>query len=236
MTQDISLRESDWLDALGILRRYVGTLGNSQRNDVSKLWHNVHFAFVPAPSHNLFTFSRWMGSDDLFIQYAPSFRNAAKVERVEALLFAAVNAYYYLYHGVKPWEESISWVEDACQRVGCFWKNTASISERWRQLDMWKPYHSLDVYEFEDRKRCQLCHTHVATGHQRTDVHDECLRYAHRVLLPALRAQREEQAARKTGETNAQATPSTEGKGEVSEASQGDVEGAEGSAREGESG
>jgi hypothetical protein len=191
----------DWLDALSILRRAV------EEQDITKLWKT---AWPEFETHNATYLVRFEGdhiSQRPVIVTQQEFSSLPKIERVEILTHAACrtwfNRYYVKWHND---QERVDY-ELLCRRAGCYWVDTPSIRERWRLIDFYQPAHLLPNACFEDRPRCKVCRQPVATDagatqtitlpqsnnvvktSYRPDIHEECMRFAHRVMVPLVKGE-----------------------------------------------
>lgn len=172
----------DWLDALSILQRAVD--GQS----IAQIWDDFYPAFrVESHPIKLVSFEApQMGvPDTIWITLDTEPAKLARIERIELLTYAACCA--WMGGSVRDDGPMLM----LCRRAGCYWKNTPSIRERWTKLDYFQPAHLLPNACFEDRPRCQVCTQPVATGagamvksYNRPDLHQACLDYAHRVMVP----------------------------------------------------
>lgn len=216
---------TDWLDALLILRRVIEP--QDVRSTIAAVGTNIHYdgrqAVAVAPQYSIVS-----EVNGLYI--AAHYENAAKIERVEVLTYAAAGVWFSQRWPGDPFQAPREAFQQLCRRAGCWFKNTAEIRERWRLVDFFSPAHLLPSAVFEDRPPCRLCRQPVATGagawravkDQETarlafraftvlpgdireidgkicsyhpDIHEECERYAHRVMLPARQLQMEKEKA-----------------------------------------
>lgn len=134
------------------------------------------------------------------------------IEQREAMLY--ILARLAKFYGVTKGETLI----DFCTILGCLPDNSATISERWRKLHIIRFIEHLSYSALEDRPVCKICAGRVATGAgwkplesgydpatygaYRADVHHECKQYALRVLMPRLRAQQAQAAAKASAEVD----------------------------------
>lgn len=218
-TPALSELDRDWLDALGTFARVLAQrdgVTNAQR-DIRALYANWTLSLTQplGMTHRLvFTV------EDRLCINLPRFGELPKIERVEILLYAAVGVWYEEHMGGQVFDyhprESF---QNLCFRAGCWHTNTTDIRERWRLIDWQTPAEQLPISRWETRPKCKVCQSPVATDagawrsiHERNAlpdasrtrlgpndapesydprVHEECLRYAHRVLMPQLVAARE---------------------------------------------
>lgn len=122
--------------------------------------------------------------------------------------------------------------QNLCFKAGCYFTNTPDIRERWRLLDFYRPASELPNSCFETRPICRLCTQPVATGSsailrqhapeagktaftvewdenvpadfvvQCPDLHEECARYIHRVMVPARQLQIDTEKRQTTAEVD----------------------------------
>lgn len=209
--------DRDWLNALSILRR--ATEGREVRHVWERSYpefnsHSNHHRLVSVGSTNENEMLK------LFISTKHDWKQLPEVERVEILTFAACAAHISQWAGVgiedvlngKRFPDAL---QQVCLRAGCWWENTPEIRERWRLIDFYQTVEQSPLGSFErasDRVVCRICHQPVATGAGAWvnaesgamskpaelevikyigNVHEECARYAHRVLVPKIKAAKE---------------------------------------------
>lgn len=113
------------------------------------------------------------------------YRDCALIERLELLLSAVLLA-----------EDRYNTSLALCQQ------SVLSVNERWRLLQIIQPLQNLRIAKFEDRVRCAICHGIIATDAPTEEtrfgskVHYGCHVYLHNVMIPALKMQREAEAAK----------------------------------------
>lgn len=203
----------DWLDALTILRRVIDS------HDVRALVEQGNPLYTSHPTHRLLTVGWDLGyKKDIEMNY--HVESLPKIERVEAWTYAAAVSWFNLHYPGDQSETPREAFQQLCLRAGCWWKNNPDIRERWRSIDFYIAPHTLPNAIFEDRPVCRLCHGRVATGGgstqqisaaladlgesgvYRPDLHEECDRYIHRVMIPALKLQREQEKLTATAEVD----------------------------------
>lgn len=211
----LSQLDRDWLDALAILGREIG---RGEVLALNERWSPAVDGSANHQCIWLETWrdSVTETPDTRKVWIAQrSWETLPKIERVEILLYAACA----LDFGDGMEGGTFTFPREAfvmrCKKIGCHHTNTPDIQERWRLIDWSTPAHLLPLARFETRPVCQLCTSPVATGAggyvadgkvtswgdaesggmtgrltYRPDIHEECLRYAHRILAPALREAR----------------------------------------------
>lgn len=196
--------DRDYLNALALLRpaldsRSVGHL----------IWPHIRLqAFEYTINARYLCAFDWVKDGSvrsLSIGVRPGFADLHQVERVEGLLYAAVVADEWIRHHnqIDQWSPSEQ-VHQFCISVGCLSQNEPDMRERWRKLHAVRHWATLPVVlAHESRPKCKICSGPVATGHERSNCHDECLRYAHMILLPAVRIAQAEKRAREVRENAA---------------------------------
>ena len=196
---------TDWLDALLILRR-VG------ERDIRSIWEAYEPSIEGSGTHRLVEYIAPQNASGRATLAVSLPNDVAKIERVEIMTFAACAGFFLYYYGGNPFLQPRESFLNLCKRAGCCWNNNVvEPRERWRLLDWDTPLHLHPAAHLEDRPICKVCKGRVASGGgswyrpleprvwvQREDlseeertalaynaaVHEECLRYVHRVLLP----------------------------------------------------
>lgn len=197
-TSSVTQLDRDWLDALGLLRPAVMQVGHL-------IW--PHISICKINLHSLtFTLEYDKRSERYaHIRVSEEFPALPRVERLELLLYCACASHLWIREAeqVVAYSPSLAMVR-LCKRVGCLDQGEQRISDRWRKLDFITHWQTLPVVlGFEDRPRCKICNSPVATGAEweRYDkvgestvsvpnLHNECARYAHRILVPQIKAAR----------------------------------------------
>lgn len=215
----------DWFDALLILRRVL-----DQPRDIRELIERVELDWSDGASIKLIQSEGDKGTDMITLWMNPVLRDAPKIERVEGLLYGAAGVWFNIhYPGDVFFGAPREAFRFLCQRAGCWWGNSSSIRERWRMIDYKTPVHLLPLATFEDRYICKVCSQPVASGagcnvyasgkpvlesdtldpmfnllslKYRPDLHEECGRYVHRILIPARLDQIAEEKRRTSAEVD----------------------------------
>lgn len=194
MSEQVS---NDWLDSLMILARATSPL---DAREVVRDYRVIEDTINNAPHRMIETSPSGREIRELFIA-SPiiaqdgsrgTLESLPRIERVEILTYAAAGAWWLKHYPGDPFISQREAFQQLCRRLGCYWTNTPSIRERWRLIDYYAPAHTLPNAVFEDRPKCGICSQPVATGASgldkagmwHPDVHEECLRYAHRILTP----------------------------------------------------
>jgi len=183
----------DWLDALAIVRAALDT------HDIRGIFAHYEPVVMDTRETKLVLVA---AGEPLKLRIShPQFPSLPKIERVEIMTYAALGAWWDENYGQDMFLAPREAFRNLCFRAGCWHTNTPDVRERWRLIDWTGNPNARANTHFESRPVCGICSGRVATGAgayvksrivtsdkreeeltYRPDLHEECVRYAHRVL------------------------------------------------------
>lgn len=177
---------SDWVDAISILgsavtKREAGLLiSNVSMRWASTTETGIHIANLTYKAAEGFTGR----PRRIVLLINPRIEKLYHIERVEAMLYAAIECWRYLAHA------GDSAANGLYNALGVYNISLLNPKVRWHHLGMKYHLSQVAASKFESRPVCPICHIHVCTGHTNPKLHDGCAEYIRNVYVPALRAQK----------------------------------------------
>lgn len=203
-----------WLHTLVMNREKLG--------DMKPHWTKVKIEEHPACIRIVQAFWR----DGLLDVRVPYLTNLPHIEQAEMMQRILAEVHFVLCENdeaeyprnVDEFQPMELVIEQLSTILRCCPTNDSKPDIRWRKMQMLFYRNELPYADLEDRAICKICHGRVATGagaqvvdgfshppgteRYRSDIHNECYRYAKLILVPAAKAQRQAQAMKATAEVD----------------------------------